>query len=194
MTSKALGLPAADSALVFKKTIITKTLTVLLSGLVLSAAIIIYSNYTLRYDALIELYSSFELELLTILPYMLAAVVAAITALAVIHLVPNMRTKFYADILKDRIIELGRGDLVSTTKYEISDPNLKPMAKELRNAIGVLNNSVANLKIINRQQWEYLQSIKQALLKEDCGDIRLYVSKMEANWDKIVEIEETIET
>lgn len=192
MANKALDLSA--DPLLYKKDIMTKSAVTIFSGLFVSAAIIIYSNYTLRYENLVEFYSGLELEILTILPYMQAAVVTALAVLAVWYLIPNLKTKFYTQILTERIIKLGHGDLISQTKVEIKDSHLKPLAKELRNSIGVLNHSFAHLKIINRQQWEYLQAIKLALVKEDCSDIKMYVAKMEENWDKIVEIEETIET
>ena len=52
----------------------------------------------------------------------------------------------------------------------------------------------AKLKIINRQQWNLLELIRQASLNDDSEFALKMIEKMEENWYKIAEIESKLKT
>jgi aminopeptidase-like protein len=50
------------------------------------------------------------------------------------------------------------------------------------------------MKIINRQQWDILQTIKDSTFSNNTKMVMDMIDKMEENWKKIAELEETFKT
>jgi hypothetical protein len=48
---------------------------------------------------------------------------------------------------------------------------------------------VSKLKVMNRQQWDLLQAIRQSAVAGDCGSVLCHVDQMEKNWDKVAAVE-----
>lgn len=164
------------------------------SATLLSGAIIVYFNQVVFTDEVVAMYSSMEVAAITVLPYMISAVVAAMTAIGVISMLPILRSRGPARKIQVRLERLGDGDLTITGKLDCSNEYLKDIASELNYSIGSLNHRVAQLKIINRQQWDLLEGIRQAVAREDCMGAISYVEKMERNWRRIADVEDQLLT
>ena len=93
-----------------------------------------------------------------------------------------------------RVKQLSEGDLTTQTRLDCKNPHLKDIAGELNYAVGFLGHSVAQWKIINRQQWDLLENARQAILREDhCSTLKL-IEKMEENWRMTAAIENQFRT
>lgn len=178
----------------YRKFSINRISFIAVSGLILAASIIIYFNQTIPRETLLSLYGTFAFPLVTFTPYLLSAVVAAITTICVINLIPLLKSRRNAYLIAERIRQIGEGDLVTRLKIDDVGGIMKEISRELSISIGQLNHSVAKIKIINRQQWNYLQSIKEASLKEDYEVVSQMITKMESNWEMTAEIEELFRT
>lgn len=156
----------------------------------LSGSIIVYFNNVVFTDEVMALYTSMEVAAITILPYMISAVVAAMTAIGVMSMMPILRSRGPARKIQIRIERLGAGDLTVSGKLDCSNEYLKDIATELNYSIGLLNHRVAQLKIINRQQWDLLEGVRQAARRNDSDSALSYVEKIEKNWHRIADVED----
>ncbi len=162
------------------------------AALVLCGAIVLYANQSTE-GFLTDVSSFFSLAATTLLPYMIAALVAAITAIAVITILPLARSVDRTQHILGRIRDLNTGDL--TSKVTVSgDGQLKEIAGELNRAISTLGHEVTSLKVINRQQWVCLCEIRDAIEQQDCATALSHVKEMEKNWEKLAQIEKQLMT
>lgn len=159
------------------------------SAIFISSVIIVWFNSSVNSEVLAEVCDRVELAAVTLMPYMISAVVAAITAIGIITILPSVKVVEPAEQILYRIRELAKGDLSSTLLLR-GDNSLKVVAQALNKAISYLNNDITNLKIINRQQWGLLCEIRMWAENHDCETMLVFVREMEKNWDKIAEIEE----
>ena len=83
------------------------------SGIFLAAAIIIYFNQIIPRQTLLSLYGSLAFPLVTFTPYLLSAVVAAITTLSVSNLIPLLKSRRNAYLVAERIKLISEGDLLN---------------------------------------------------------------------------------
>jgi len=84
--------------------------------------------------------------------------------------------------------------MVSFARVNSDSEDISEIAHELSFAVAQLNSQMAQLKIINRQQWDLVQEIKQSASKNDSSSIFLHLDEIEKNWIKTAEIEELIKT
>lgn len=167
------------------------SLTILiLSAIILSAVIIIYFNNVSSYGyQILDIYNSLEIAAVTLLPYMISAVVAAITAIGVMTILPLVKSIRFAHQIQLRLQKMAEGDLSDKLQVDIASDYLKDIAYEINNASGYLGSMIAKLKIINRQQWNLLELIRQASINNDPEFALKMIEKMEENWYKIADIE-----
>lgn len=164
------------------------------SALVLSAAVILYFD-TYGAQALnIGVQTKMTLAAQTLFPYMISAVVAAITAIGVIAMLPMARRVTPSTIVQERLHRLAEGDLATPVSTTRLDMQMKGIAHELNRSIGQLGKSFAELKVINRQQWDYLESIRVSLERGEINSAMTALQIMEKNWQRIAEIEQRMET
>ena len=168
----------------------------LLSGtaIVLSAAVITFFNSSTYTDSSAQVYNSLELAAVTLMPYMISAVIAAITAIGVMTILPMARSRQSAQEIYLRLREVADGNLSNRARIDAGSDILKDIAHELNASVSNLGSNFAQLKIINRQQWDLLQGIRQQSVKADDQLVLGFVMKMEENWRKIAEIEDRIRT
>lgn len=164
------------------------------SAVLLSAATIIYYNYKWYNEQIANVISQFELATITLMPYMISAVVATITAIAIREILPMLRSAGDARHIHGRLKRLAKGDLTVVSRLDCENQHLKDIAVELNYAVGFLGSSVAQWKIINRQQWDLLENIRQATLKEDYSRALKMIEKMEENWRLTADIENRFKT
>ena len=160
------------------------------SAVALSAAVIIYFNDLFDESLLSEVGGSFQIAILTLMPYMISAAVAAITAIGIVNIYPLIQISDSLDVLQNHVREMAVGDLASRVRIEAKHPQLRRLSRELNYTAGDLGCRIAEWKVINRQQWEILQSVRAAGESENHEEVLLLVEQMEKNWRKIAAIEE----
>ena len=163
------------------------------SALLLSAAIIIFFNRSLVSSGA-EVQHTIELAANTFLPYMLSAVIAAITAIGIMTILPLAKGVRSAEIVQQRLIALGSGDLSSKVYLGGESESVEGLVGELNNTIGLLGANIAQWKVINRNHWELLQAIRTAAERKNSDLTLKYVAEMENSWEKIAAIEERLST
>ena len=168
-------------------------------ALLITSTIIVCATLIIRYtdwaagSFMAEFSGLVEVGINTLMPYMISAVVAAITAIAIISILPSVRNIDPAEKIVDRLRELNTGNLSSRVNLHV-EGHLREIAYELNRAVGTLNQQVTTLKVVNRQQWQVLCEIRGSV---QCGDTQTalkLVEEMEKNWSKIAEIEENLTT
>ena len=164
------------------------------SAVVLSAATIIYFNSTFAEARLEGVYNSLELAAITLMPYMISAAVAAITAIAILAMMPTVTMSRPAEAVCNRLRLMAIGDLETKIPIQGHAPAMHHVVNELNVATTSLGNLVAQWKLINRQQWELLEAIRGITIVNNNGQIVKIVEQMESNWEKIAEIESQLIT
>jgi hypothetical protein len=164
------------------------------SGVLLSAAIIVYYNHKMYYELIRDVYNSLELTAITLMPYMISAVVATITAIGVMSMLPMLKATQAAQRIYLRVKQMSDGDLTTTSRIDCRNQHLNEIAAELNYAIGFLGSSVAQWKIINRQQWNLLECVRQATLDNDHRRALKLIEKIEENWKLTAKIEDKFRT
>jgi hypothetical protein len=135
-----------------------------------------------------------ELAALTLMPYMISAAVAAITAIGITTVLPLLRIYRSIQPVQERLHHMAAGDLSSRIQSVRGSSQYCSIANDLNNVISELGHNIAQWKIINRNQWELLQSVRLVAVDLDDKQLLTYLDKMEENWAKIAEIEERLIT
>jgi len=159
-----------------------------LSAVTASAAIIAYYNDTIFGQISENTYAGVELAVVTLMPYMISAVIATITAIAVMSVLSTTRVAAPAEKMIHRLREVGGGDLTVRIRLEGDDP-LKEVGTAFNSAVSTLSDRIAHWKVVNRQQWGVLCRIRQSVEANDMEEALRFVAEMEQNWDRIAEIE-----
>ena len=169
------------------------------AGILLSASTIICATLIIRYtdwqagSFMAEFSSILEIGISTLLPYMISAVVAAITAVAIMAMVPAKPLPDSSSQIARRLRGLVDGDLSSRVNLN-SEGNLREVSYELNRAITSLNVHVSKLKLLNRQQWQSLCEIRTAVELQDSASALQHINNMEQNWSRIAEVEKALMT
>jgi methyl-accepting chemotaxis protein len=178
--------------LVFDKTRTYKTATfMVMSAMGVSASVIVTFNTSGVSEAAMSTLSGVQLTAVTLMPYMISAVIAAITAIGVMMMLPATKmvepTRQFVACLN----EMSAGDLTVRVRLKAEDP-LRDVANSFNNAAASLGGEIACWKVINRQQWGALCHIRDAIESGDCVSALRFVEEMEQSWDKIAEIEQRL--
>ena len=168
-----------------------KVVFMTLSAVLASASIIAYYNLNDGYLTSANTTNSFELAMLTLMPYMISAVIAAMTAVSVMAILPTTKVAAPAEQIIHRLRDISDGDLTVRVRLNGEDP-LKDVGMAFNAATSHLGDRVAHWKVINRQQWGVLGRIRQAVEKNDQEQALRFVAEMEQNWDRIAEIEQEL--
>jgi len=164
------------------------------SAIITSAVVIAFYNNNTSVENLELFGNAIEVASLTLIPYMVSAVIAAITVLCIMHIIPVANNREVARIICERLRKVSTGDLTGETIIKQSEKCMDDIVYEMNYSIGHLNHSISKIKIINRQQWDILQTIKNSTITDNTKMVLDMIDKMEENWKKIAEIEETIKT
>jgi len=162
--------------------------------ILLSIGIIWFHNRVLFNEEFYTIYSELELFGITLMPYMISGAIAALTAMYLVHYIPTVQGRDSSHQLASRIKKFGEGDLITFARIHSDNEEINEIAKELSYTVGQWNSQMSQMKIINRQQWDLLQEVKQAASRNDSVKILLHLDKIEENWLKTAEIEELIRT
>jgi len=162
-----------------------------LSAVMVSAAIIWYYNDHVLGAVSSGISSRIQLTLLTLMPYMISAVISAITAIGVMTILPTARMAGPVHQVVARLKEIADGDLTVRVRMDGEDP-LKDVGTAFNGAVSSLSDQIAHWKIVNRQQWGVLCRIRQAVEENDEEQALRFIAEMEQNWDRIAEIEQRL--
>ncbi len=147
---------------------------ILLSAVLASAALISYSDKALVNDT----YGRAQVLATMLLPYMVSAIIAAITALAVMQMVPASRDAETIEAIVHRLQEMSEGDLNGRAKI-IGHGRLRDIAFEMNAASSNLSNRITEWKLIDRQQWLTLCHVRMAIEAGNRDEALKYITMME---------------
>ena len=164
-----------------------------LSAVMVSAAIIWFYNDHVLGAVSSGISNRIQLTLMTLMPYMISAVISAITAVGVMTILPTTRVAAPVHQVVTKLKEIADGDLTVRVRMDGEDP-LKDVGTAFNSAVSSLSDQVAHWKIVNRQQWGVLCRIRQAVEENDPEQALRWVAEMEQNWDRIAEIENRLIT
>jgi hypothetical protein len=177
-----------------RKRLYRRLLVICSAAVVASVAVILYRPLIPAGEQVDVVCSSLVIAADTFMPYMISAIVAAITVVAVLTVVPLGRTFDNLDMIRERIHGLAGGDLSTRLHVSSDTPELKMLAADVNLTVSFLGDHVAQWKIINRQQWDILEHVRQAAVKGDPDAVLKYVERMQKNWERIAEIENKLTT
>lgn len=192
--SKSITINQTESNVFSNLQIIKEVGFLSLAVILLSLGIIWFYNRVLFTEEVYGIYSQLEIAGITFMPYMISGAIAALSALYIMYYIPAEKCKIPSHQLALRIRMLGEGDLISFARIQSDNQEINDIARELSFAVAQWNSQMSQMKIINRQQWDLLQEIKQSAAKNDTDSILLHLEKIEENWIKTAEIEELIKT
>jgi methyl-accepting chemotaxis protein len=165
----------------------------MLSAVAASATIIYYYNETVLGQALDNVGGRVETTMLTLMPYAISAIIAAITAISVTTILPVTRSIQPGRELVERLQQMERGDLA--TKLRVGgNHQLREIVAEMNFATQSVGSMVTQIKVINRRQWGVLCRIRLALEEGRTDEALRSIAEMERNWDKMAEVEDRLLT
>ena len=192
--SRSISVNRGDTSFLRNSQIMREVGFLTLAAILLSGGIIWFYNRVLFNEQIYEIYSQSELAGITFMPYFISAAIAALTALYITYYIPTMMAKKQSHQIAERLQMLGQGDLASFARIQSSSEEINHISKELSYTVAQWNSHMSQMKIINRQQWDLIQAVKKAAVKNDSLSILMHLKEIEQNWNKIAEIEELIKT
>lgn len=164
------------------------------AALVVSGAVITFFDRNVRTEELVGFCSTVELAAITLMPYMISAAVAAVTAVGIMLVWPWLKLPSAANAIEWRLREMAVGDLAARLKVATRNEHMARLARELNGAIAELSNTVARWKLVDRAQWDYLEAIRLAAERGDLDEVKRNVELVQNNFDKIAEIHQRLVT
>jgi len=162
-----------------------------LAAIMASAAIIAFYERGVNDMLAVDSTVGFELAAMTLMPYMISAVIATITAIGVLTILPATKVAAPAEQIIYKLRDISDGDLTARIRLGGDDP-LKEVGIAFNAAASNLGDQIAHWKVVNRQQWGVLCRIRQAVEEKDTEQALRFVAEMEQNWDRIAEIEQQL--
>lgn len=162
--------------------------------LIVSGAVITFFDRNVRTEELAGLYSTAELAAVTLMPYMISAAVAAVTAVGILLVWPWLKLPAAAIAIEWRLREMAAGDLATRIKVPTNNEQMAHLGRELNCAVGELSNTVARWKLMDRAQWDYLEAIRLAADRGDLDEVKRNVEMVQRNFEKIAEIHQRLIT
>ncbi len=164
-----------------------------ITAVIISAIIIGFFN-SITDNQMEQVYSKTELAALALIPYMISAVVAAITATCITNLLPWLKVGKSLDAIEMRLREMASGDIATKLMPNSNIAHVQSIMIQMNNTVSVLGNQLAQWKAVNRQQWELLQLIRMAASENKSADVIKIANEMEKKWGKIAEFEDNLVT
>ena len=173
----------------FSKQRVYKVIILMAStAVILSGALITYFNERSNSSASGAVYDGIYMAVETLMPYLFAAAIAAVTAIGILTMLPATRVYDPAQQILYRLRSLRHGDFQTRVQLR-PNQQLRELGFELNETIDMIGDQLTQLKIINRQQWAILGRAQTAANMGDCAGTITELAKMEKNWEKIAQIE-----
>ena len=162
------------------------------SAVTLSAAVIAYFNGIFSNDGLVDVMGQIELLTTSVMPYLISAVIAAITASSINTIIPFFKILSVQAQVYNRLELLAKGDLCS--KIPAGRGQAAKIAHSLNDAVDHLASRVSQLKAINHKQWDLAETIRMSAKQGDCSIVLQAGDQMEENWKRASKIEDQLST
>lgn len=162
------------------------------SAVTLSAAVIAYFNGLFLNDSIINVMGQIELLTTSVMPYLISAVIAAITASSINTIIPFFKILSVQAQVHNRLELLAKGDLCS--KIPAGRGQSAKIAHTFNDAVDHLASRVSQLKAINHKQWDLAETIRMSAKKGDFTIVLQAVDQMEENWKRASKIEDQLST
>ncbi len=159
---------------------------------VLSAALIAFMNGLTSHEVWDSALGQMELTAAWLMPYLISAVIAAITSIAIVTMLPFFKVLGILTSVHHRLYLLSDGDLCS--KIPFGKGSHQEIALTLNDAVDKLASRVSQMKAINRKQWDLLEMVRISAQKDDLSKAMTIIEEMEQNWVKVAKIEEQLIT
>jgi hypothetical protein len=190
---KAVESQELETRLPIEKKILYRNMSIMgITAVVLSAAVIAFVNGLTSYDVWDNALGRMELAAATVMPYMISALIAAITAIAIVTMLPFFKVLGILTSVHHRIHLLSNGDICS--KIPVGKGSHHEIAMTLNDAVDKLATRISQMKAINRKQWDLLEMIRMSAQKDDLDRTMTIIEEMEENWVKVAKIEEQLIT
>lgn len=184
---------ALPNGLPVDKRVLYRSMTIMgVTTVVLSAAVIAFMNGLTSYDVWDDVFGQLELVTVTMMPYMISAVIAAMTSIAIITMLPFFKVLGIMTSVHHRLHLLSDGDLCS--KIPAGKGSHHEIALTLNDAVDKLASRVSQMKAINRKQWDTLEMIRFSAQRDDLSNVMSLIEEMEENWVRVSKIEEQLIT
>lgn len=164
------------------------------SALVLSIAVVVFFNQVSDRELMASIYSEVAIAAITIMPYMISAAVAALVAVAIMRILPMAGLNRELEQLSLHLREMASGDLHGRIKMRSMNPQIQQLANDLNLCVDELSRRVADMKIINRRQWDILEVIRHESVRTASAELINNIEQMQTNWEKLAEVEGQIVT
>jgi hypothetical protein len=161
-----------------------------LAAVFASGALITYGDTTAVSDAVFDAYNRVQLAVATLLPYMISAVIAAITAIAVMNMLPATRELDTAEQIVNRLRAMSEGELNAQAKI-IGSGRYRDIAFEMNVVSSSLSHKITQWKMVNRQQWITLCHIRAAVEAGHREEALRHIATMEGDWAQTAELEDS---
>ncbi len=175
-----------------KKILFRSIATMGVTAVVLSATIIAYMNDLTSSSIWDSAFGRFETFSATIMPYLISAVIGAITSIAIVTMLPFFKVLKILTSLHHRIHLLSNGDLCS--KVSVEKGSHQEIAMTLNDAVDRLASRISQIKAINRKQWDLLEMVRLSAQRDNIGQAMPIIEEMEENWVKVAKLEEQLIT
>jgi len=171
-----------------------RTIAVLIAAaLTVAFAVIVYSKSAVGGWSE-SLGSSLSLAAVTLVPYMVAAAVAAVTAIAVMNLLPWLKLTSSLQKIEARLKELAVGDLASRVRLSSDNQATQQLAAQLNDTVSELGTLMAKWKLLDRAQWDYLEHLRLAVARRDEEEMDRLIGLLQENLTKIGDLHQRLVT
>jgi hypothetical protein len=89
---------------------------------------------------------------------------------------------------------MASGDMASRVGLKPKAAIMQAVISELNLATSSIGHDIATWKMINRQQWELLEAMREITVVNGQAQLIKLIEQMERNWERIAEIEAKIRT
>lgn len=182
-----------ENRLPIEKKVLYRAMSIMgITAVVLSAAVIAFINGLTSYDVWDNVLGQAEFVAVSLMPYLISAVIAAITSIAIVTMLPFFKVLGVLTTVHHRLHLLSNGDLCS--KIPAGKGTHQEMALTLNDAVDKLASRVSQMKAVNRKQWDLLEMIRMSAQKDELSRTLEIIEQMEENWVKVAKIEEQLIT
>ncbi len=190
---QALENQELETPLPIEKKALFRSITIMgVTAVVLSATVIAFINSLSSSSIADSAFGQFEMFAATIMPYLISAVIGAITSIAIITMLPFFKVLKILTSLHHRIHLLSNGDLCS--KVPVGKGSHQEIAMSLNDAVDRLASRISQIKAINRKQWDLLEMVRLSAQRDNISKAMPIIEEMEENWVKVAKLEEQLIT
>lgn len=165
-----------------------------LSTLFVSGVIIVFFESTVAEGQWVGVPDKLSMAAVALMPYMISAVVSATTAVGIMMVWPWLKMPSALNTIQIRLREMAMGDLASRIGISDNGEASVGLAREINATVGELGNLIARWKLLDRGQWDLLESVRLAAAKGDTETIIRQVDLLQENFEKIGQMHEKIVT